>query len=236
MTWEQFRNGVAVLLAAFPKLEPSEETVQVWFALLKDVSPVAFTQAVMVFCQSQREIYPGTGLVACLRDLALPETAPDALAAWGEVRQQIGRVGDYGLPQFSHSLIGAVVEDLGWKTLCLSEDIHIERAHFLRAYDQRRQRLRQQHVVAELLTKAGITIWRGAKAPTKSALAQVMKEQTKSTGQPEGQPECHADTYSGFKFVPMGQGTFKARQQAAKELKIKNRGIETDTRLWCCPR
>lgn len=146
MTWTQFRNSLAVLLAAFPNLKPDEATLKVWFALLKDLSAGSLERAVLAFCQMQREIYPGTNVVACLRELAHPDAAQSAMEAWGEVRAAIRQYGEYQTPQFSHPRIAKMVECLGWRTLCLSENIEIERAHFLKGYDQLAGREREQRL------------------------------------------------------------------------------------------
>lgn len=147
LTWELFRNGVSLIVAAFPKLEPSAETVKAWFALLQDLEPATFQYAVVSFCQAQKECYPGTNIVATLRDLARPSEAPTAMEAWAEVRSQLHATGEYGHPTFSHPRIEVVVDALGWRTLCGSEDIGLERAHFLTAYRELSQRDDRQRLI-----------------------------------------------------------------------------------------
>ena len=148
LTWEQFRNDLTLLLASFPKLDPSHETIQAWFALLRDLRPDAWQRAVVAFCQSQAEVYPGTNIVATLRGLALPETAPASWAAWAEVRQEMQELGPYERPSFSHPRIASVVDALGWRRLCESEDSAIDRAHFIKAYEQAGQTDRTARLVS----------------------------------------------------------------------------------------
>ena len=83
----------------------------------------------------QAEIYPGTNIVAKIRAFARKD--PDqqtAMEAWGDV---LIAVKSYGMnkPAFQNSITERVVRGIGWRELNLSENIGIERAHFIKAYD-----------------------------------------------------------------------------------------------------
>lgn len=69
---------------------------------------------------------------------------PDQADAWGEVSKQIRLVGSYGRPEFSHPLIKEIVTSMGWQELCQSESPSIVRAQFLRLYEARSNRIRQE--------------------------------------------------------------------------------------------
>jgi len=58
-------KAVLLLSAAFPdrKLEPA-----LYFELLKDLKDEPFMKAAIDVCKTQKELYPGTNLVAILRD------------------------------------------------------------------------------------------------------------------------------------------------------------------------
>jgi hypothetical protein len=43
-------------------------------------------------------------------------------------------VGHAGKPEFSSPLIAKAVDTLGWRTICLSDNVAIERAHFMQVY------------------------------------------------------------------------------------------------------
>ena len=150
LTWEQFRDGIAILLAAFPKLEPDEEMVQHWYLLLQDLTPEALRRGVLTVCQLHRELYPGTNLIALIRFYALPDEAPPSCLAWMEVHKAVRDVGPYARPAFSHPRIAEVVEMISWRHLCDSEHIAAERDQFLKAYEQ----ISQQASARRLLNPA----------------------------------------------------------------------------------
>ena len=77
--------------------------------------------------------------------------APDAMEAWGTVLAEIRRTGYYGQPQFEDSLTAAVVRQMGWKDLCISDDATADRARFVDAYQRQEQRARSQDVLPESL-------------------------------------------------------------------------------------
>lgn len=64
---------------------------------------------------------------------------PTAVEAWQEVQSEIRRVGHRGAPEFSNKITERVVKGIGWTTLCMSETQMVDRAHFIKAYDQRKQ-------------------------------------------------------------------------------------------------
>jgi len=136
MTADAFDKGMALLLASFPNLKPDTNTLKAWRALLGDLDDQAFLRAVLMFCRCHKDLFPGTGLVATLLDYARPDDAPLAVEAWAEVIEQVHRIGYYGIPKFTHERIEQTVRAIGWVTLCNSEEIAIERAHFLKCYEQ----------------------------------------------------------------------------------------------------
>lgn len=75
--------------------------------------------------------------------VALPP-ALDPLEAWGLVVKEIRRTGSYGRPQFDDPLTAAVVQQLGWRELCLSETMAADRARFVDAYERQVGRARAQ--------------------------------------------------------------------------------------------
>lgn len=77
--------------------------------------------------------------IAELREKAMSYSVPQiptAMEGWGEVQKEIRRTGYLGKPTFSNPVTARVVDALGWKYLCLSEDSMADRAHFLKAYEQ----------------------------------------------------------------------------------------------------
>ncbi|KKN74815.1 hypothetical protein LCGC14_0387080 [marine sediment metagenome] len=131
------------LFAAYPNSQVTEQTVVVYLKLLQDI-PLDELQTIIDQCIAQLKFLP---TVAELRNMHHTLTTslaqPSAAEAWGAVQKQLSSVGNWGVPQFEDSLVGQVVEMIGWQDLCASENTMADRAHFLRMYQQVEQRRQQ---------------------------------------------------------------------------------------------
>lgn len=83
MTREEFGVGIAAFCAVTEKVYP-RETLDVFFKLMKDLRGESFLKAIEVICQSQKEIYPNTNVVALIRDKAAELENPNPIPeeAW----------------------------------------------------------------------------------------------------------------------------------------------------------
>jgi len=93
------------------------------------------------------ELYPNTNLIALIREKARAIQKKLPGEAWAEVLGAIRIVGSYGSPKFSDSLIKKAVNCIGWRHLCLSENIEIQRAHFLKIYESLSKRENYERVI-----------------------------------------------------------------------------------------
>ena len=58
---------MAILMASFSKLEVTTERATVWWDLICDLTCEQFFTGLKKFCRDQKEIYPGTNIVAYIR-------------------------------------------------------------------------------------------------------------------------------------------------------------------------
>ncbi len=129
-------QGLRILEEHFPALKPTKDRVSIWAEMLADLAAAQFIRGVKAFCYAHKEIYPNTNVIAHIRHYALTDpNRKTAAEAWGEVLREIACVSSYGVPVFSTNEINRAVECVGWRDVCLSEQIGIERAHFMRAYE-----------------------------------------------------------------------------------------------------
>ena len=63
-----FSEGIAFLSAVFPSLQFNSAKLKVWRNLLDDLDDAEFLGAVRHVCMETPEIYPGTNLIAKIRD------------------------------------------------------------------------------------------------------------------------------------------------------------------------
>jgi hypothetical protein len=107
------------------------------FDMLQDMPPEKFRKGVKIMCLKHKELYPGTNIVAYIREYGLvDQNRMNSAEAWGEVLRQVSSTGSYGVPVFSDDIVKRAVECVGWREICMSENIGVERAHFMRAYDR----------------------------------------------------------------------------------------------------
>ncbi len=137
-------KGLAVLVRTFP--EKIFEPDLLW-EFLKDLDDQSFLESITKIIATKHDVNKATNIIALIRDNAIPEGLT-AGEAWREVLRQISKAGSYGSPEFSDALIGQAVACIGWRTLCLSENISIERAHFLKSFESISKRQRTQDLIS----------------------------------------------------------------------------------------
>ncbi len=137
MKIETFKKGLKILLTVFPDKKIDSE---VYWEFLKDLPDEDYLKAVTEISATQTELYPGSNLIAMIREKALGRNELTNGEAWREVIKEISNTGSYGQPKFENPLITRAVECMGWRTLCLSENSAIDRAHFLKIYDALKKR------------------------------------------------------------------------------------------------
>ena len=125
---------VGVMATAYPNIQASEQMIESYATLLRDLPLDVLTISVQQ-CMVESEFFP---TIAKLRNKVLEITAPVApepLEAWGIVLKEIQRVGFYHSPTFNDPIITKAVDCIGWQTLCSSENVVADRAHFSKVYE-----------------------------------------------------------------------------------------------------
>lgn len=141
---------IGIISAAYPNFNPTELTAEVYYQTLSDI-PSEELKAATIHCiaEAGRKFAPSVGelrgAVAELRGMS--SNMPSSFQAWQEVLQQVGAVGSYGTPSFSHPLVKRAVDALGWKNICLSEDATADRARFIQCYEQLRERTQNEEML-----------------------------------------------------------------------------------------
>lgn len=129
----------------WPEPGKEEALVALWESMLSDVDFEVAKMAVQKYMLES--VYPPT--VADIRSRVTDFTVPrenTGIEAWGEVKRAIRQYGSYNEKKAMDSLKGAtrkVVEYIGFRTLCMSENEMADRAHFLKVYDTVSKRERE---------------------------------------------------------------------------------------------
>jgi hypothetical protein len=132
MNLEEFKKGMAILTKSFPSKDMDFE---IMWAFLKDIPVHKFLKAIEETILEEKNINAATNMVAYIREKALVNQSLTAEQAWCEVLGEIRRVGSWGEPRFNDDVTAQSVRCIGWKEICGSETIGVERAHFFRAYE-----------------------------------------------------------------------------------------------------
>lgn len=152
MQRSDFNRAMLVLAKAFPD---KEMDVDMMWVFLSDLTPKQMELAVCRIIAGQKEMFRSHNLIGMIREAALSSARPTAGQAWAEVLRQVSAVGRYGIPEFSDPAVVQAVEAVGWSSICMSEQVSIERAHFFRAYEQIAARLDGKAVVDGVLARIG---------------------------------------------------------------------------------
>ena len=153
MTDETFAAMMDKLQIAYNK-NLSPETWEIYNEMMADIPDELGLRAAMK-CMAENKFMP---TIAELRHAAAEIGTAGILpaeVAWEEVAKQIRYVGNYGSPKFSQPLIAKVVEMMGWRNLCFSEQPAIDRAQFIKYYNTYRERKVQDLVIPQAVKELG---------------------------------------------------------------------------------
>lgn len=136
MTKETLARGFALICTAFPNLGLNETTLDVWAMLLEDLDDAPFLSAVIRLCREEKQIYPGTNVVALIRERAVSSNS--GIVAVTRLEDAMRTVGGYRSIVFDDPIIHLVVSRMGgWPKLCAMtyDEWKFMRRDFERLYD-----------------------------------------------------------------------------------------------------
>lgn len=145
---------MAILVAAYPNAQVSEQTSEIYESMLADLDFETCKAAVMRLLAGSKFMPSIAEIRTTAADI---QHGPKRLGgeAWGDVVAEIRRVGYIGTPRFSDPCVAEVVRMLGWQQLCKGESSEAsDRARFIELYDGLQQRARADVVAGHALPPA----------------------------------------------------------------------------------
>lgn len=147
-----FINLMKGLKSAYtaPNFLPDDKSVQVWYAMLKDIPQDVLNVAVQRHIMTSK--YPPT--IAELREACAEismENIDDWTKAWSNVLDVVSKYGiANGVEGFKQldSVTQEAVKRVGYWDICNSENIAIERASFRAAYEQIVARKKSEAIIS----------------------------------------------------------------------------------------
>lgn len=123
------------LVAAYPYANVSDETFGIYCQFLSDI-PIEHLEILVNQVIAESKFLP---TVAEIRDRYLQMSTlqrPSAADAWGIVQRAIFRTGHSGIPKIQDEIVARVVRGMGWRELCLSDNVEWTRSQFIKLYDR----------------------------------------------------------------------------------------------------
>jgi hypothetical protein len=151
----------------WPEEGKEEAVTMLWLKMLED-TPFFIAEAAIEKYIAE-SVYPPTiaDVRARIADITVfREKTP--IEAWGDVKTAIRQFGSYNEKKAMDSLGGVtrkVVEAIGFRTLCLSEDEMADRAHFLKVYDILAKREREDALMLQSTKDTMLRIQNGGAEP-----------------------------------------------------------------------
>lgn len=108
--------------------------IDTWTGALQDLPEKAVETAVTAWIQTHE--WPPTP--ADIRNLVMNSGTENPVTAWSKVTEAISK---YGMNRAQEALetldqtTRDVVQAMGWRNLCTSENVAVDRAHFIRLYE-----------------------------------------------------------------------------------------------------
>jgi hypothetical protein len=135
----EIKKLVAVLVASFPASKVTAETVAAYERMLADLDYQVANAAVERLLATAKWLPTIAEIRESCLALTVGEKTPGG-EAWGSVLAAIKGAGYYRTPgvdfQFSDELVLRCVRLMGWRELCLSENMPADRARFIELYDR----------------------------------------------------------------------------------------------------
>lgn len=136
MKTEEWTTLVKALKSVYtsPNFLPDEWSVKLWYSMLKDIPYEVLNIGIQRYIGTNR--YPPT--IADLRASISPKEQ-DWSEAWEEVKRAVRMYGSYNEAKALESMspfTREIVERLGFREICLTENEDVYRANFRMAYEQ----------------------------------------------------------------------------------------------------
>ena len=159
MTKAEAAKLVKMATAVYPNMQDKDpvKIAYAWSVVLHDLPYSVAEKALVIVLRSAKFFPTPAEILEASKELRTEEyQVPSPEEAWENVYREIMRVGLYGKPAFIHPLVERSAKSLGWHTLCNSENLPADRAHFMRLYGSFQVREEARQEVQAVMQLTGI--------------------------------------------------------------------------------
>ncbi len=155
MTKQDFAIFASALRTYYPKenLLPNEQAMQLWFNQLNDI-PYNIAEIMLNKWVASNKWSPAISDIREGAAALMQGEAKEWGDAWQEVLKAISKYGSYEEAKALDSmdkLTRRVVERLGYRNLCFSEEIQVDRANFRMIYEQELEKHKKEAALPQNL-------------------------------------------------------------------------------------
>lgn len=155
MTRQEFATFAAALKTYYPReqLLPNNQAMELWYRQLQDI-PYEVAEAGLNKWVATNKWSPS---IADIREMATSVTEgdiPDWGNGWEQVLRAIREYGSYNIKKAMDSfdpITRQCVERIGFRNICMSENINQDRANFRMIYENLAQRQQKDRLIPERL-------------------------------------------------------------------------------------
>jgi hypothetical protein len=134
MTRIEIAKLLGVCSAAFPHVTVTKYTSEVYGELLGDLDFALAMRAVRTIL-STHEFFPSVAVIRKTSAELAGSLAPSGTSAWAEVIERVKSSGHTDFGPFTHPTIDATVKMIGWRDICLADNVASVRSHFMKTYE-----------------------------------------------------------------------------------------------------
>lgn len=149
MTREEFKIIITALKSVYKNFGVEEKAqFEFWYVMLKDIP----YEKMMIAVQKYVSTNKFAPTIADLRESSVVEKAMTGDAAWGQALRIVRIYGSYQESEALGSMDSAVrrlVSRLGYKELCMCEDVMSYRSQFMRLWDANVKQDREQAMLPD---------------------------------------------------------------------------------------
>ena len=155
MDKKEFSLFAMALKTYYPRenLLPNEQAMELWFKQLQDI-PYQVAEIALNKWVATNKWSPSIADIREMSSTVENGEIPDWGDGWKQVLQAIGKYGTYRISEAMESfdpITRQCVERLGFRNICMSKDISMDRANFRMIYEQLAERKQKEAQIPDTL-------------------------------------------------------------------------------------
>lgn len=152
MTKQEFAIFASAIRTYYPKenILPNQQAMELWFRELQDI-PYQVAEAALRQWVSTNKWSPSIAEIRETASTVQSGSIPDWGDGWEQVIMAIRKYGSYRIPEAMESfdpITRQCVERLGFRNICMSENIAADRANFRMIFEQLAERKQKEQQMA----------------------------------------------------------------------------------------